>query len=73
MATNDVPEGLDEFIARPDSGPSVDQSAQTEPVGLNEFIAPEMQEEKYGSLGEQAKTFAEGAGKGLVGPIAPML
>ena len=75
MAINDVPAGLDQFVADIQNGPSINKSAQsqTEPEGLNEAIAPEMQEEKYGSLGEQAKTFAESAGKGLAGPIAPML
>lgn len=38
---------------------------------INAFIAPEMQEEKYGSLGQQAIAGAEGFAQGVAGPLAP--
>lgn len=60
-----APEGLDEFLARgPASAQPIDQTMQASdqpPEGLDAFIDPELKEEKYGTLGQQAKTFAEGA------------
>lgn len=42
------------------------------PAGLDEFIAPEMQQEQLGTPTELAKTAAEGLGQGFAGPLAPM-
>lgn len=40
------------------------------PPGLDEFIAPEMQQEQYGTPGQQAIAGVEGLAKGLFGPAA---
>lgn len=42
------------------------------PEGFDEFVAPELKEEKYGTLGQMGKAALEGAGQGLIGPLAPM-
>ena len=67
-----APEGLDEFLAQP--SPSLNQQPinPNEPKGLNEFIAPEMQEAQFGTPIEQAKAGLEGIAKGIAGPLAPM-
>lgn len=44
--------------------------ASAAPPGLDEFIAPELQEEKYGTPGQQAIAGVEGVAKGLAGPLA---
>jgi len=73
--SENTPPGLDEFLASPASQTEASPMAPKsgEPAGLDAFIAPEVQEEKYGSLGQQAITAAESAGKGLAGPVAPLL
>lgn len=61
MATNTPPPaGLDEFIAAPAST-TAPAAAGSAPEGLDDFIAPEVRSEKYGTLPEQLKTAAEGA------------
>jgi hypothetical protein len=65
------PEGLNEFLASPESQPGVVNPS--EPEGLNEFLAPELKEAQYGTFGQQAKTALEGAAQGLVGPAAPAI
>lgn len=54
-----VPSGLNDFLSS-EAPPSGDSGVAL-PKGLGEFIAPEMNEEKYGSPLEVAKTFLEGA------------
>lgn len=44
--------------------------AMAAPEGLDDFIAPEVNEEKYGSIGQQTITGVEGVAKGLAGPLA---
>lgn len=52
------------------------QFQAAEGVSSPEGFIPEDQfeshEEHYGSVGEQAKTFVEGASEGVLGPLAPM-
>lgn len=80
---NQIPEpaGLDEYLA--DTSTQVQSEAvapipapQTphipEPSGLNEYLHEELQQDKYGTLEQQAKAGLEGAAQGLVGPLAPM-
>lgn len=70
-ATN-VPEGLDAFI---NEQPKLNKNTQSDemganvklndaPAGLDEFIAPEVKEEKYGTPVEMAKTALEGVAEG---------
>lgn len=42
------------------------------PAGLDDFIGPELKEEAYGGLGQQAITGLEGAAQGIAGPLAPL-
>ncbi len=56
------PEGLDEFLASsPAQTPQPTGEASAPPEGLEDFISEELREEKYGTLGQQLKTAAEGA------------
>lgn len=48
-------------------------SGDSEPAGLSDFVSDDLKQEKYGSLGQQAIAGVEGAGQGLVGPLAPAL
>lgn len=75
------PEGLNAFLASNSGGDmptTFAQSSPQEPIGevpegLDQFIAPEQKEAKYGTLGQQAIGSAEGAAQGLIGPFAPAL
>lgn len=72
MADESLPEGLDQFIAAPSEAPRQAASlASDEPKGLDSFIEPELKEEKFGSLGQQAIAGIEGIAGGVLGPIAP--
>lgn len=72
-----APEGLDEFISAPTEQPQVVNQAQPqttsatpgEPEGLDAFVQPQLDEEKYGTPTEMLKTAAEGVGKGVAGPL----
>lgn len=68
------PAGLEEFIATPIEQPIVDNTAPNQtpgaPAGLDAFVEPELKAEKYGTTGQMVKTALEGAGKGLLGPVA---
>lgn len=72
MSQNDnVPPGLDEFIASvPTSGASVPSSGT--PPGLDEFIQEEALQEKYGGVGQQAIAGLEALGRGVAGPLVPL-
>lgn len=59
------PEGLDDFIAQP---APTHPGAPNEPHGLNDFLSEEINQEKYGTPGQQALAGLEGAGRGLAGP-----
>lgn len=52
------PPGLDQFIA---NNNAVAPNSSDIPSGLDEFIKPELNEEKYGTTGQQLKTGLEGA------------
>lgn len=75
-----VPEGLDDFISSPSTqqpqaaqpmGAQQDVPPQDgSPQGLDEFIAPEMQQAQYGTPGQQALAGVEGVAKGIAGPLA---
>lgn len=74
-----APAGFAEFasdnnISTPDRQLASDVNPQfpPKPAGFDDFVAPELRKEKYGSLGEMGKTALEGAGQGLVGPLAPL-
>lgn len=41
-------------------------------AGFRYALPEEIREEKYGTTGQQAKTFAEGIAEGIAGPLAPM-
>jgi hypothetical protein len=58
---SEAPAGMVDFINQPppQSGASGDI-----PPGLADFVAPEIKEEKFGTLAQQAMTFAESAAKG---------
>lgn len=70
-----APAGLDAFLKdsppseepatppgrSPASTPPQSASVASSPPGLDDFIAPEVKEEKYGSTGQQALTALEGA------------
>lgn len=66
------PAGLDELLASPDpaAAPASAPDAPGEPPGLNEFLAPELNQAKYGGLGQQALTGLEGLAHGALGPVA---
>lgn len=78
----DSPE-VNQFVNSPQSQPQVDNQVenQTSPVENNpldspeveNYLAPELKAEKYGSYGQQAKAGLEGIGQGLIGPAAPAL
>jgi len=67
----DAPEGLDDFLANPlAEQPIAPQAASPDamagqPEGLDAFIADAEREEKYGTMGQQLKTAAEGAASAL--------
>lgn len=63
------PEGLDDFLNGSESAP-INSTAAPTPEGLDAFIAPEMEQAKYETPGQMAITAAEGAAKGLAGPLA---
>lgn len=74
-----APAGLDEFLgsSAPSTTPPAQPSANTqsdEPPGLNEFVAPEMQEAqdkaKYSTPGQQLGGTAEALARGFAGPLA---
>lgn len=67
---------LEEFNAAPDTAevsqpvqPSVIQSKMPKTLTLEEFDSLPSDEEKYGTVVEQAKTLGEGIGEGLAGPL----
>ncbi len=58
------PPGLDEFLSSAPA-PSVGREpASGAPAGLDDFISDLSKQEKYGSVGQQAKTVAEGLARG---------
>lgn len=65
-----IPNGLADFLTPEAPAPSPPSVDTAPPPGLNEFIQPVLQEEKYGTSRQLAITTAEGAAKGLLGPIA---
>lgn len=71
---SDVPAGLDEFVgqAPPVAGPAP-ASAPNEPPGLSEFITPEIQQEKYGTVPQQVAAGLEATAQGVIGPFAPAI
>lgn len=72
MAPNDAPPGLDDFVQQI-SAPAPQQAGSAQvppqdpnvPAGLDDFISDEVKEEKYGGLGQQAISAAEGAASAL--------
>jgi tetratricopeptide (TPR) repeat protein len=83
MADNNSapPPGLEEFLAQdPVVEPAAPQQSSAPqpqdpnmPEGLNEFIAPELNEEKYGGLSGELKAGALGVSEGVLGPVGPMI
>ena len=74
---SDVPAGLDEFIAQPETPAQASPSMATgqidgsrPPEGLDDFIGEDMQQAKYGGAGQQALAGVEGLAKGFAGPLA---
>lgn len=65
MADLKAPDGLDSFVGH-------EAPASDAPPGLDEFIAPELREEKYSTAGQQLKTAAEGIAQGIAGPLATL-
>jgi hypothetical protein len=63
------PAGLDEYISSLESPTSA--SGSTAPAGIDDYIQ-DLHSEKYGTLGQMAKTAAEGVAEGIAGPLAPM-
>ena len=72
-----APEGLDSFVTSLEAVPSQDEAqalpqtaaepsvdASGAPVGLDDFIAPELKEAKYGTPAQQAITALESAAAG---------
>ena len=75
MVDNETPPEVMQFLANPE--PAVpEQSAPSEqmetPPEILKFIEPELKEAQYGTPTQIAKTALEGAGQGLLGPLAPM-
>lgn len=82
----EVPEGLDAFLSGPQSSPmgiaptttTPNQTrapaaiAEMPPDGIDEFIAPELKEDTYGTPSQQLIAGLEGAAQGVAGPLAPM-
>lgn len=66
---NDVPPGLDEFIA---SAPVTSAPSGAPPPGLDEFVHEEMLQDKYGGAGQQAIAGLEALGRGVAGPLVPL-
>lgn len=63
--------GVDAYdYEQPHAIPMAD-GGEVVPAEVSQFLAPELNEEKYGSPTEQAKTGLEGAAQGILGPIAP--
>lgn len=76
MDDNNIPAGLDEFLAQPAQTPNaatVPHTPNAEPPGLNDFINEEVMEEQYGTPGQMAITALEGASQGALGPLAPIV
>lgn len=81
----EVPEGLNSFLQ--DSPPTTHEDMQTLPESMpataledksqpstpvDDFIAQELKEEKYGTPTQRLITGAEGLAQGIAGPLAPM-
>jgi hypothetical protein len=60
-----APQGLDDFLMTP-----IQPGVGEMPAGLEAFIAPELQQAKYGTPGQVGLTALEGAAQGLAGPLA---
>jgi hypothetical protein len=60
MPSNE-PEGLDKYLAQPTTQVAAQPNDYREPPGLDEFLAPEIRKEKYGTTSEKLKTGLEAA------------
>lgn len=70
---SDIPAGMQEYVS--DTGPSpqtlIDQKVQSAapqmapPPGMADYVAPELQQQQYGGLGQQALSGLEGAARGF--------